>query len=80
MSPEELSNLKGSEDQLLNMILAEKEMDVVESEVQKHIEEVKKLASSNIQQKKELDQLAEQYETKYAQYICLKDDSDNLKL
>jgi len=33
MSPEELSNLKGSDDSLLNMILAEKEMDVVETEL-----------------------------------------------
>jgi len=33
MSSEELSNLKDSEDSLLNMILAEKEMDIVESEV-----------------------------------------------
>lgn len=83
-----MHNLKNNEEVLLGMVLADKDIDPVRKELNKHMEEVKKLAcklssfkyvvESNLTQKQELDQLNEQHEIKYTQYISLKSELESL--
>jgi hypothetical protein len=48
MKPAELENLKNGDGQLLNLIISDKEIEPAKNELNKHIEETKKIACKSL--------------------------------
>ncbi|CDW82104.1 vacuolar protein sorting-associated protein 37a isoform x2 [Stylonychia lemnae] len=67
MSSVEQENLLASKDSLLNFMLIDPETEPIKTELDKHMKE-----------KGELQELAQQYETKYVQFLSLKQQNDQL--
>ena len=80
MAPQEQEYLKAPDSEmLLNMVLSLPELEPAKKELARNFDEVKKLAEANMQLHTELNQQAEGYELKFAEYNSLKQQNEELK-
>jgi len=80
MAPQEQSTLiVQNSEMLLNMIMSSAETEPAKKELQKHTEEVRQLAESNLKLHSQIAQIQDQLEMSYTRFQSLKQQNEGLK-